>query len=168
MGQTNSVLSAEQAAALAEEQGNPILFSLGFNELTSLKQIFWFISFLHSTELKKKKRAEVIAEIIKTEETYVGCLNTVIFVFLRPLQFNPDTMDGKAATPRRGSQLRRPHVSDEEVKTIFSIIEELHRIHADFLTELVHETQPETGKDCVGHVFLNNVSPPILIGVVLT
>lgn len=92
------------------------------------------------TEKEKKRkmgRANVISEIISTENSYVKSLEVIREVYIKPLR------------------KRRRILSLREEATIFSNIENLHAIHVNFLHELTERQKLFPDETPIVDIFLN-------------
>lgn len=82
----------------------------------------------------------IISSIIDSEESYVECLNKM-------MQY----MKAIRATLKSS----QPVITQDEFDTIFFKIDELHRLHTDFLRDLGKKCGPNTaiGDICIGEPF---------------
>jgi len=85
----------------------------------------------------KKKRRDILNEILETEQRYVQNLDTCVRIFLIPLR-------------------EQNIVTNEEIRKIFSIIEVILNLHKAFFDQLKARVQGKelTADICIGEIFV--------------
>jgi len=94
-------------------------------------------------ESKRRKRiqakAYILEELYKTEKNYVDTLNTVVEVFVKPL--------------RAAASTAQPILTNNDIKVIFSAVEEIASVNSAFLEELAEVAKNWAADSNAGELF---------------
>lgn len=96
-----------------------------------------------AAETPESGRQHAVDELIATERNYVQTLRTIVAVFANPLR----------ASLRCGS----PILNAQEMKTVFSNVEEVLSANTQLLNDLEARQRSWSSSQCIGDVFQNNV-----------
>eukprot|EP01088_Endostelium_zonatum_P019435 TRINITY_DN6708_c0_g1_i1.p1 TRINITY_DN6708_c0_g1~~TRINITY_DN6708_c0_g1_i1.p1 ORF type:complete len:703 (-),score=192.48 TRINITY_DN6708_c0_g1_i1:79-2187(-) len=92
-------------------------------------------------------RDHVAKEILSTETSYVKSLETLIEVWLRPLQPDPKQLDAKSPESKL--------LTHDQIRGIFSDIEIIHRLNSELLDKIKSRVEAWSKMSRLGDIFVS-------------